>query len=64
MELCGQLDEPGEMKIAGGWGNLCHLVQVGILVVGEFMPFSKHTLNIYCIQLCADQLALGERSAE
>lgn len=38
--------------------DLCHLVQVGILLVGEFMPFSKHTLSTYCVQLCADQMAL------
>ena len=37
---------------------------MGLLVAGEFMPFSKHTLSTHCVHLCAHQEALEGLSGE
>lgn len=37
--------------------DLCHLVLVGILVVGE-LCHSINMLSTYYVQLCPDQIAL------
>ena len=44
--------------------RICHSVRVGLLVAGEFMPFSKHTLSTHCVHLCTHQEALEGLSGE
>lgn len=53
-ELCRQLDGAGVMKTdkaepaeEGTMWDLCHLVLVGILAVGEFLPFSKYMVSTH-----------------